>query len=166
MTIYPEQIGSVKFSAVFLSILIQRILSTQWKNFKKGVTWSNLQDLWEYYILSFLSVFRAQRCRCRTWQINLQVRNNPEVFSGAEPPHRTASEEHVLPFSARLQNCTVLIQERCWLWQLIFLSWFRVFFFIRYLSVEKKTVHQNQNLSQEKVSFNKCSPFRKKYQKV
>jgi len=38
VTIRAEQIGSVKFSAVFLSILIQRILSTQWKNFKKGAT--------------------------------------------------------------------------------------------------------------------------------
>lgn len=38
MTIHPEQIGSVEFSAVFLTILIQRISSTQWKNFKKGVS--------------------------------------------------------------------------------------------------------------------------------
>jgi len=39
-------------------------------------------------------------------------------------------------------------------------------FFIRYLSVEKNPVDQNQNLSQEKVSFNKCSPSEKKYQKI
>lgn len=34
MTIHAEQIGSVKFSAMFFSVFIQRILSTQWKNFK------------------------------------------------------------------------------------------------------------------------------------
>lgn len=83
VTTHAEQIGSARSSAVFLRILIQRISSTQQKKFKKGVTFKIYENI--TFCPSFqLSEFK--RCRCRTWQINLQVRNNPSVCSGAEPP--------------------------------------------------------------------------------
>lgn len=120
VTTHAEQIGSARFSAVFLRILIQRISSTQRKKFKKGVTFKIYENI--TFCPSFqLSEFK--RCPCRTWQINLQVRNNPSVCSGAELPCSDTRawwgqvlcgcmEEPVLPFSAWWQSCTGLKQER------------------------------------------------------
>lgn len=142
---------------------------------------SNLQDSWDY-ILSFLSDFRAQRCHCRTWQINLQVRNNPKVFSGAEPPRGSypvitefdggrcsvtvaCMEEYVLPFCACYRT-TLYSFSRDAGHDSLYIELVQTFLYKILMCWKKTLVHQDWNLSQEKVSFNKCSPFRKKYQQV